>query len=213
MNKAILKEQVEFLQKLIDAIPNPIFYKNRKGIYLGCNHAFETYLGKGKSQVVGKSVFELSPQALSSTYNKMDEELFQNCGAQNYESSVMYADGTLRDVIFDKAVYTNVKNEIAGLVGVITVITERKKTELELKKSTEKLNSILEQIVQAMARITETRDMYLRDINKESLSLQLQLHVRWECLRTSSNQFKWQACCMILEKLLSLEIYLPNLTH
>ena len=155
-----LKENINFLQKLIDTIPNPIFYKDCKGVYQGCNRAFESYIGKEKSQIIGKNVYELSSNSLSSTYYRMDEELFQNPGTQNYESCVWYEDGTRHDVIFDKATYYNTKNEIAGLVGVITDITERKKTELELKRSTERLNNILEQIVQAMATVTEIRDMY-----------------------------------------------------
>lgn len=156
----VLKENIDFLQKLIDTIPNPIFYKDCKGIYQGCNRAFESYIGKEKSQVIGKNVHELSSYELSSTYYKMDEELFLHPGVQNYESCVQYSDGTQHDVIFDKATYTNTNNEIAGLVGVITDITERKKMESELKRSTEKLNNILEQIVRAMATVTETRDMY-----------------------------------------------------
>ena len=39
-----LREQKDFLQTLMDSIPNPVFYKNTEGVYLGCNKAFEDYL-------------------------------------------------------------------------------------------------------------------------------------------------------------------------
>ena len=47
-------EQLHFLQTLIDSMESPIFFKDRAGIYLGCNKAFESYLGKKKEEIVGK---------------------------------------------------------------------------------------------------------------------------------------------------------------
>ena len=155
-----LQEQMDFLQKLIDAIPNPIFYKDINGIYQGSNKAFEVYIGKSKAEFVGKSVYDLSPPDLADQYHRMDEELFRETGIQTYESSVVYGNDSRHDVIFDKATYTNSNNELSGLVGVITDITERKKVERKLKESTEKLQHSVEQIIEAMAMISETRDMY-----------------------------------------------------
>ena len=48
-----LQEQLNFLQQLIDAIPSPIFYKDTKGVYQGCNKAFETYYGLRQRQDSG----------------------------------------------------------------------------------------------------------------------------------------------------------------
>lgn len=155
-----LKEQLDFWQKLIDAIPNPIFYKDVNGVYRGSNKAFEVFLGKSKSEFIGKNVYDLSPLDLADKYHEMDEELFRDPGIQTYESSVVDDDGSRHEVIFDKATYTNCNNELSGLVGVITDITERKKVEHELKNSTEKLQNAVEQIVESMAMITEKRDMY-----------------------------------------------------
>ena len=159
-NNRALKEQIDFWQKLIDTIPNPIFYKDLNGVYQGSNKAFEDYLGISKAQFIGKRVYDLAPSDLADKYCKMDEELFRDTGIQTYESSVVYGDGSRHEVIFDKATYTNSSNELSGLVGVITDITEHKKVERELKNSTEKLQNMVEQIIGAMAMISETRDMY-----------------------------------------------------
>jgi PAS domain-containing protein len=35
-----LSQQLHFMRQLIEAIPGPVFYKNRQGLYLGCNQAF-----------------------------------------------------------------------------------------------------------------------------------------------------------------------------
>ena len=38
-----LRKQLSFTQQLIEAMPNPVFYKDAEGRYLGCNAAFEDY--------------------------------------------------------------------------------------------------------------------------------------------------------------------------
>ena len=40
-----LRDQIQFLQVLIDTIPNAIFFKDKDGKYLGCNKAFERRIG------------------------------------------------------------------------------------------------------------------------------------------------------------------------
>ena len=46
-----------------------------------------------------------------------------------YESSVRYANGQLRDVIYYKATYNDSEGRLAGLVGIFLDITERKRAE------------------------------------------------------------------------------------
>ena len=49
-----------FLQKLLDTMPNPVFYKDICGIYQNCNDAFsKTILGISKEDIIGKSLFDL----------------------------------------------------------------------------------------------------------------------------------------------------------
>jgi|GEM_PF-3264159 len=122
-----LWENLRFLQRLIDTIPNPIFYKDINGIYQGCNTAFEKYLGLSKEEIVRKSVYDVSPSDLADKYNEMDQALFEEPCVQVYESSVVCSDGIKHDVVFNKATYTDMDGKISGLVGVILDITERKK--------------------------------------------------------------------------------------
>lgn len=133
-----IMEHGRFLQRLIDTIPNPIFYKNRDGIYTGCNTAFEGYIGVPKEQVIGKSVYDIAPRELADIYYTHDQKLLENPGTQIYESRVKYADGSVHDVIFNKATYADLKGNVDGLVGVILDITERKKVEDDLRQSEER---------------------------------------------------------------------------
>jgi PAS domain S-box-containing protein len=124
-----LQAQLGFLQTLIDTIPSPIYYKDRQGRYLGSNGAFADSLGLTRDQLVGKAVYDVAPKDLADRYFEMDEALFDNPGVQVYDSSVLFADGSRHDVIFNKATFTDADGGVGGLVGVILDVTERKKAE------------------------------------------------------------------------------------
>ncbi len=132
-----LLEQINFLQVLIDTIPAPIFYKDKNGLYLGCNKAFEKYIGLPKEKILGRSIFEISDIDLAEENHRIDEELYKNPGKQIYETQIKYADGSIHYVINNKATYVNRNNEVAGIVGVILDITELKNIQKELIKAKE----------------------------------------------------------------------------
>ncbi len=126
-----LREGEAFLNTLLNAIPIPVFYKDRDGRYLGFNRAYETFFGAARDQLIGKTVFDISPRELAESYQARDTELFESGGVQQYESQVKNTHGVLRDVIFNKAVYTDSQGTIIGLIGAILDITEHKRAEEE----------------------------------------------------------------------------------
>jgi PAS domain S-box-containing protein len=154
------REQFLFLETLIDTIPNPIFYKDTRGKYLGCNRAFEKYLGVPRNNIVGKTAHDLAPQELADKYHQKDLELFQQPGEQAYEARVKFADGSLREVLFYKASFPKADGAIGGLVGVMLDITQRKQTEEALKKSQSQQQAILDNIPD-LAWLKDTGGRYI----------------------------------------------------
>ncbi|MHC1724904.1 MAG: PAS domain S-box protein [Syntrophobacteraceae bacterium] len=149
-----LREQYAFLQLLMDTIPSPIFHKDSKGIYQGCNKAFEAFLGLSKGEIVGKSVFDIAPPDLARKYQEMDDVLFAGPATQIYESSVKYADGTRHVVIFNKAGYLNSDGGVAGLVGVMVDITDRRQMEEVLRMDEARFEALFH-LSQVQGRSTE----------------------------------------------------------
>ncbi len=132
-------ESPDFYQKIIDALPTPIFYRDMNGVYLMCNKAHEKFTGRPKENIIGKSVFEIHTREMAEIYSSKDQELLANPDVQVYETQVKHTDGTTHHVVMNKAVIRDNAKEITGIVGSINDITELKKTEVRLKKAQESM--------------------------------------------------------------------------
>ncbi|RLC07297.1 MAG: hypothetical protein DRH90_00550 [Deltaproteobacteria bacterium] len=134
-----LGEQKDFLNTLLETISNPVFYKNTRGRYIGCNKAFEFFTGRSRSDIVGKTVYDMGPREIADKYYEKDLELFEKPGKQRYEWKIENPEGVLRDVIFDKATLKDTSGHAVGLIGVISDITERKRSEEALRNLSQML--------------------------------------------------------------------------
>ena len=131
-----LENDWNLLQAAIDNLPSPIFFKNREGIYCGCNRAFSHYIGLSQEEITGASVYDVAPEHLAKVYEEADEKLMCEGGAQFYEAQVRYATGELRHVSFHKAVTRDrVTGKVNGLAGAMLDITKRKELEEKLQRA------------------------------------------------------------------------------
>jgi PAS domain S-box-containing protein len=125
-----LRNSTAFRELLLEAIPLPVFHKDGSGRYTGCNVAFTLFTGKSRNEIVGSTVFEVSPQGLAQTYRDRDLELLEGViDTQVYESRALHADGTEHDVILHKARIVDDSGATSGIIGVITDISEIKRVE------------------------------------------------------------------------------------
>jgi PAS domain S-box-containing protein len=145
-----LKNNLKFLETLINTIPSPFFFKDRQSRYLGCNDAFARQIvGMPKENIIGKSVFELPeaiPSDLADRYYEQDQKLFRELDVQVYETQVQCADGVRRDFLFTKAPFNNFAGDVTGIVGVMLDITERRHAEDKLQESRDYLDKIINSI-------------------------------------------------------------------
>ncbi|WP_081581845.1 sensor domain-containing diguanylate cyclase [Pararhodospirillum photometricum] len=123
-----------FLHALIATIPSPLYYKDPKGVVLGCNKAFARLYGAdSEAEVIGRTVHDLAPAEFAQRTTELDRALFLGGGSVQYERTFTLPDGEERVLIYNKAVFTDDAGASAGVVGIITDISEQKHLEEQLR--------------------------------------------------------------------------------
>lgn len=141
-----VKDQLVFTETLLNTLPNPVYYKDPEGRYLGVNNAFTEFIGMPESKIFGKTVFDLAPTELAQKHRQQDQLLFQSPGTQHYEWQVRNSEGQLREVMFDKATFMDTAGNVAGLIGVMSDVTDHKQTEAKLRNQKDLLSHMLSNI-------------------------------------------------------------------
>ena len=134
-------EQLHLMEEMLEAIPLPVYIKDREGRYLRLNRAFEAFFHVRREDYVGRTLHDLLPPEDARVHAERDEALFSHPGTQTYEASVHSRDGGRHDAIYRKATLTRPDGSVFGLLGAIIDITERKAGEAALKEAKESAES------------------------------------------------------------------------
>lgn len=119
-----LSNRIKFDKVLLDTLPNPIYYKNTDGKFLGCNLSFSTLFNTPKEEVVGKTAFDFFPQEIAQMNVKVDQDLLETLGIKTSELTLHFND-KMRYFILNKAAYESIDGNIGGIVCIMDDITER----------------------------------------------------------------------------------------
>lgn len=193
------ENQVDFLQRIIDAIPNPIYYKDKELRFRGCNSFFETMFGIQKDNVIGKSVFDVFDEETSSLLNDKEQEVVMMPElVQIYEGRMKYWDGNVGDVIFNNAALFDKNGAFNGLVGIIVDISARKDIENRLRyrmKLEETVSSISSRFIGIpMEYIDNAIEVTLMRIGEIIGSDKSSLFLFTEDKRNISAVYEWCSC-------------------
>lgn len=123
-----------FLQTIIDAIPNPIFYKDANGLYMGCNSAFTSFFGKKQHEIIGQSLLDLMPEEYAQTSIRNDRLIFESGSSAQYETDLVRSDNLPRNVLVSKAPFFRGDGTFAGIVGAFVDITEQRTMDAQIRK-------------------------------------------------------------------------------
>ncbi len=140
-----LRDQLSFLQQFLEVIPNPVFFKDTEGRFVSCNHAFEEFSCRPRNEFIGKTASQATTSEAAAVHQEHDTYLLKNKGSRTYELTLTRTtDGKGVDSIYNKAAFVDADGKVAGVVGVVSDITELKLLERTLSESNEKLRSIIE---------------------------------------------------------------------
>ncbi len=139
-----LENNRDFLNAVINAMPTPLFSKDRDGRYSYVNESFADYIGIPSDRIIGKTVEECWPMENAKVYHQKDLEIMDKDGIQTYEYKLHHVDKGLREGIFTKTCLHDHNGFVSGLVGTFLDIHERKEMEKALKENENKYRTIFE---------------------------------------------------------------------
>jgi PAS domain S-box-containing protein len=164
-----LRESEGRVRTLLQTIPDLIWLKDEKGVFLNCNSSFEKLLGAGKEEIIGKTDYDFLEAGLADYFRENDRKaIAAGRPTRNEEWVTFFEDGhralleTIKTPMFDQ------QGELIGVLGVARDITDRKQNEENLQKEGKKYRTILQTAVDGFwltdlnGRILEVNDAYCR---------------------------------------------------
>lgn len=134
-----IKSTEKLLESVIDSIAGNHWWKDKNGVYLGCNNAFIKTLGLSSHlEVIGKTDYELPWAETADVLIKNDKKVMELGVAQWGEELVASKRGETMTFMVAKAPLRDENGNIIGTVGNSIDITEQKKIERELLEAKEK---------------------------------------------------------------------------
>ncbi len=130
--KKSLDEQATLLKNIISNIPSYIYWKDKKRVFMGCNATFAKIVGLDTPEdIVGKTDADLPwTQEQAEWYRTSDEQVIESAQPLlNIEETIIHPDGKEMTILNSKVPFFNHLNEVAGVIGIYTDITELKRIE------------------------------------------------------------------------------------
>lgn len=125
------------LNTMLNSVPDLIYFKNIDGSFLGCNKAYEQYIGVEQSQLVGQQLCDISDdngeinaleQQVLKTHQKAEQRL--NSNNKVYQLTI--------------APFYNEHRRLLGTMGIGRDISEQQQALIALKASESKFRSAVE---------------------------------------------------------------------
>jgi|GEM_PF-3661026 len=132
------QRSVAFLEKIINSIADPIFVKDRQHRWVLLNDALCRFMGHAREELIGKSDYEFFPKDEADVFWEKDECVFKTGQENLNEEEFTDSSGHVYTISTKKTLYTD-KDENLFIVGIIRDITEKKRADEALLKSTAEL--------------------------------------------------------------------------
>ena len=124
--------QSQFLQNLIDHIPDGVFYKDHEGRYLGYNKPFQQVFGYGPGDLIGKTLLDMKQVPIEARAQWHQEQIDQARygGTLRREQRYEFPDGSMHTLLASISSVVGPRGE-RGVIGVLVDITALKRAREE----------------------------------------------------------------------------------
>ena len=130
-----LKKEIFYLKNIIRNLPGSIYWKNKKGEYLGCNNFVSEMAGM--KDIVGKTDFDFPWKEYATQIRNVDQQVIKTNTPIELEEHPILANGQQIIMLTHKTPLKDEQENIVGIMGISIDITERKKLDA-LKEAKDK---------------------------------------------------------------------------
>jgi PAS domain S-box-containing protein len=136
--KEALENEKSLLRYLIDSIPDLVFFKDKEGRFMGCNKAFEEYIGITEQEFKGKTEYDFFSKEQADDYTETDAEILKSKKSKRNFEWLTYPDG--RKVLFDtlKTLFFDTNGNSLGFIGISRDVTAIQETQQKLTLAKER---------------------------------------------------------------------------
>lgn len=172
------KKHIEFEEKIrtykhvLDLIPQRVFWKNKKSVYLGANAAFAEDAGLNEaSKIVGTNDFDLFPEEANIYRNDDQKTIKTKEHLINMEEPQTTKSGKTIWLKTSKRPMINKQDEVIGLLGTYDEITELKNIQLELQDSKDKLEERVKERIKDLGLSNQKLENTLAELKQTQTHL------------------------------------------
>ncbi|TAF51940.1 MAG: PAS domain S-box protein [Oscillatoriales cyanobacterium] len=129
-----LKASEQFLNNIINTIPDPIYVKDEQHRWLALNDAFCQYIGRSRLELIGKSYRDFLPKEQADIYEEKNKLVFLANTSSETQETITEPDGNTRFLSVKKSTFVDSCGSKV-LVCAIREITKRVRMEEQLRET------------------------------------------------------------------------------
>jgi PAS domain S-box-containing protein len=155
-----IRESEQRLQSIMDNAATLITLKDTQGHFILVNRRFEELYSLSKEEIIGKTDYDLFPDNIADKFSEHDRMALKAGHPLELEEILHQHDGCHTYLAIKFPMY-DISGTPYGVCSIATDITERKRGEIEVRRSRDRLKQALEDTITAIARAVEARDLYV----------------------------------------------------
>lgn len=201
------ERHLALLNTMLNSVPDLIYFKNIDGSFLGCNRAYEQYIGVEQGQLVGLQLCDISED--KGHVGELERQVLAT--RTKAEQRVESHDKTFWLTI---APFYNEQNQLLGTVGIARDITAQQTALMALKASESKFRSAIEYAANAVVLLS--LEHTILQLNKAARQLfNLEKNDKLQAFNSLFSELHWQEIESLLTLLLSekKKVYHLTLAH
>jgi PAS domain S-box-containing protein len=119
-----------YLENIISRMPGSVYWKDKEGVYLGCNDYVAEMAGVASTkEVIGKTDYEFSWKEEAPAILQTEREIMESEVPRELEISGKLSDGKKATFLVVKTPLYNDHKKVSGILATSLDITQRKKLE------------------------------------------------------------------------------------